>query len=297
MSGKLKDRRNIGDMRDSKIDGKPAENDVTSDADHQAKLQEGLARLTQPDTPHSARIGTRLRNYFLTGLVVVGPVSITIYTALWFINIVDEWIKPYVPDIYNPDTYLPFPVPGIGLVFAIFGLTVIGALAANLLGRSLISTGEMVLGRMPIVRNVYSALKQIFESVVSASSPDKAFQKVGLIEFPSKGIWSLVFVTAEAAGEIRDSEPGKQDLVTVFMPTAIVPPTGFVCFIPRNDIIFLQMNVEDAAKVVISAGMVPPPEIQETLNELAAQAKADPTPIHRPRKPTNPPISGNGSNA
>ena len=127
----------------------------------------------------------------------------------------------------------------------------------------------MILGRMPIVRNVYSALKQIFESVVSASNPENAFQKVGLIEFPSKGIWSIVFVTAEAAGEIRDSEPGQQDLVTVFMPTAIVPPTGFVCFVPRKDVIFLQMSVEDAAKVVISAGMVPPPEYQEKLDKIA----------------------------
>jgi|GEM_PF-14544 len=243
--------------------------DPVTDADHQARLKEGLVRLTQPEPRGSFRIGARLRNYFLTGLVIVGPVGITIYIARWFISVVDTWVKPYVPDIYNPDTYLPFPVPGIGLIFAFLGLTIIGALAANLLGRSLISTGEMILGRMPIVRNVYSALKQIFESVVSASSPDNAFQKVGLIEFPSKGIWSIVFVTAEAAGEIRDSEPGQQDLVTVFMPTAIVPPTGFVCFVPRNNIIFLQMGVEDAAKIVISAGMVPPPEYQKKLDKIA----------------------------
>ena len=112
-----------------------------------------------PSRPRPSRCtpGARLRNYFLTGLVVVGPVTITLYIAWYFITIVDAWVKPYVPRIYNPDYYLPFPIPGVGLLFAIVGLTLIGALAANLLGRSLISAGELMLGRMPIVRNVYRA--------------------------------------------------------------------------------------------------------------------------------------------
>ena len=140
--------------------------------------------------------------------MVVGPVTITLYIAWYFINIVDAWVKPYIPRIYNPESYLPFPVPGVGLVFAIVGLTLIGALAANLLGRSLISAGELMLGRMPIVRNVYQGLKQIFESVVTASAPSQGFQKVALMEFPSKGIWSIVFVTGEAAEQISAEIPG-----------------------------------------------------------------------------------------
>ena len=132
-------------------------------------------------------IGARLRNYFLTGLLVVGPVTITLYAANWFVNFVDSSIKPFVPRIYNPDTYLPFSVPGIGLVFAIIGLMLIGALAANLLGRTLISYGDLFLGRMPIVRNVYRAVQQIFESVISAAGPTANFQKVGLIQFPATG--------------------------------------------------------------------------------------------------------------
>ena len=157
--------------------------------------------------PEPLHAGARLRNYFLTGLVVVGPVTITLYIAWYFINIVDAWVKPYIPRIYNPESYLPFPVPGVGLVFAIIGLTLIGALAANLLGRSLISAGELMLGRMPIVRNVYQGLKQIFESVVTASTPSQSFQKVALMEFPSKGIWSLVFVTGDAAEQISARDP------------------------------------------------------------------------------------------
>ena len=132
---------------------------------------EALPEPAAPVVPHRWRLGARLRNYFLTGLVVVGPVAITVYTAWYVINIVDRWVKPYIPGIYNPDTYLPFAVPGFGLVFAILMLTMIGALAANLLGRSLISSGEMMLDRMPIVRNLYRALKQIFESVLTVAVP------------------------------------------------------------------------------------------------------------------------------
>lgn len=239
--------------------------------DGDAGLQAGLAKLALDSPPASLRTSTRLRNYFLTGLVVVGPVGITLYIAWNFIALVDGWVKPYVPAIYNPDTYLPFPVPGVGLVFAVLLLTIIGALAANLLGRSLISAGELMLGRTPIVRNVYQGLKQIFESVVTASSPQQAFQKVAVMEFPSKGIWSIVFVTGEAAREITKEVPG-QDLVSVFMPTGMLPPSGFVCFVPRKSVVPIHMSVEDAAKIIISAGMVNP-ETQARLRDIAAKAR------------------------
>ena len=149
-------------------------------------------------------------------------------------------------------------MPGLGLVVAIVGLTLIGALAANLLGRTLISSGELMMSRTPIVRNVYGALKQIFESVISTAGPNQSFQKVGMIEFPSKGIWCLVFVTGETTGEIRRQARRRKDLLTVFMPTGMVPPTGFVCFVPRSNVVFLSMTVEEAAKIIISAGMVMP---------------------------------------
>ena len=238
------------------------------DGEHVAELKEGLARLTRDADP-SWHAGTRLRNYFLTGLLIVGPVTITIYIAWWFINIVDAWIKPFLPRVYNPETYLPFAIPGFGLIVVIVGLTMVGALAANLLGRTLISYAELMVGRMPIVRNVYSTMKQIFESVITATGPDQPVQKVGLVEFPSKGIWSIVFVTGETGGVIRDLEPGGHtDLLSVFMPTGIVPPTGFVCFIPRGDVTLLDMSMEDAAKIVISGGMIMP-ENQDRLRRMA----------------------------
>ena len=253
-----------------------------------AELRAGLRRLANDETPEKSRhLGARLRNYFLTGLVIVGPVTLTIYIIWWFINFIDAWIKPLLPHYYNPDTYLPFPVPGLGLLFGIVMLTMIGALAANLLGRTLISFGELMLDRMPIVRNVYRALKQIFESAVSASGPNASFQKVGLIEFPSKGLWSLVFVTGETTGEIPTMAPGgENDLLTVCVPTGIVPPTGFICYLPRRDEIFLKMSVEDAAKIIISGGMVMP-NYQQRLKEIA-EAKGGSTPAASAMPATGP---------
>ena len=224
-----------------------------------AQLTAGLKRLAHDDRKTGWRIGTRIRNAFLAGLLIAGPVAITLSIMWGVIHWIDAWVKPWLPTTYNPDTYLPFPLPGLGLLIAIVGLTLIGALAANLLGRSLVSSGELMMSRTPIVRNVYGAIKQIFESVISTARPDQSFQKVGLIEFPSKGLWSLVFVTGETSGEISDTKPGGEtDLLTVFMPTGIVPPTGFICFVPRKNVTFLSMSVEEAAKIVLSGGIVMP---------------------------------------
>jgi uncharacterized membrane protein len=236
----------------------------------QPELNAELARLAKEGNGDGLHFGARLRNYFLTGLLVVGPVTITLYIAWYVINIIDRWVKPYIPAIYNPDKYLPFEIPGLGLLFGFVGLTMIGALAANLIGRSVISAGELMLGRMPVVRNVYRGIKQIFESVVTASnSQANAYQKVAVIEFPSQGIYSLVFVTAQAADEIAALHPG-EDLVAVFMPTHFVPPSGFVVFVPRKKITPVDLTFEDAAKIIISAGMVNP-GAQKKLKELASK--------------------------
>lgn len=216
-------------------------------------------------------LGTKLRNYFLTGIVVAAPISITIYISWWFINLVDGWIKPFVPTIYNPDHYLPFTVPGVGLLFAIAGLTLLGALTANLFGRTIVSYGEMMLNRMPIVRNVYSALKQIFETVLSQSNT--TFQDVGVIEYPRRGIYSIVFVSTVTKGEIQERVEPEQELISVFLPTTPNPTSGFLLFVPRKDVLILDMSVEEGAKMVISAGLVTPAYNEKT-KALAAEAKA-----------------------
>ena len=217
-----------------------------------ADLKAGLAKLTLDGSPDQLHAAARIRNYFLAGLVIIGPVVITLYITWHFISAVDGWVGPYVPA-----SYLPFPIPGVGLLLAIVGLTLIGALAANLMGRSLISAGELMLGRMPIVRNVHRGLKEIFSSVVTATGPDMAFQRVALVQFPSKGIWSLAFLTGEAANEIKAHASG-EDLVSVFIAHGFLPPSGITCFMPRKDVVPIRLSVADAAKIILSAGMANP---------------------------------------
>lgn len=204
------------------------------------------------------RVSTRLRNYFLTGLVIAAPISITIYLTWTFIGWVDAWVKPWLPPIYNPDNYLPFSLPGVGLITALFVITLLGFLTANLVGRSILQYGEMMLGRMPLVRNIYSALKQIFETVLSQRG--QSFQNAALIEYPRKGLWAIVFISTETKGEIlaKAQSDKSEKFVSVFLPTTPNPTSGFLLFVPAQDVMILEMTVEEAAKLIISAGLVSP---------------------------------------
>lgn len=201
---------------------------------------------------------TRLRNYFLTGFIVCAPLAITAYIAWSFIGWVDSWVKPYIPARYNPDTYLPFPVPGFGLIVALFLITMIGFLTANFIGRAIVAYGEYLLSRMPFVRSIYSALKQIFETVLSNKAD--MFSKVGIVEYPRKGVWSIVFVASEKDSEINYAlKDGADDpTVAVFMPCTPNPTTGFLMYLRKSEIVELTMTVEEAAKAIISAGLVMP---------------------------------------
>ncbi|WP_040485111.1 DUF502 domain-containing protein [Lutibaculum baratangense] len=200
----------------------------------------------------------RLRNYLLTGIVIAAPLSITLYITWTLVRWVDDWVKPWIPWRYNPDNYLPFPVPGFGLIVAIAALIFLGAATANLFGRTIVGWGESMLDRMPLVRSIYRGLKQIFETALSQSN--NTFQKVGLIEYPRKGIWSIVFVSTDARGEVAakaGKEPG-EPLYSIFLPTTPNPTSGFLLFVPKEDVILLDMTIEEGAKAVISAGLVVP---------------------------------------
>ncbi|WP_417411633.1 DUF502 domain-containing protein [Hoeflea sp.] len=199
--------------------------------------------------------GRRLRNYFLTGLIIVAPLAITAYLTWTFIGWVDSWVKPYIPQVYNPDNYLPFAVPGFGLLTALFLITMIGFLTANLVGRSIIGFGESLLDRMPLVRSLYKGLKQIFQTVLAEQSG--SFKKAALIEYPRRGLWSIVFIATDTKGEVNARLP-EDDSISVFLPTTPNPTSGFLLFVPRKDVIILDMSVEEAAKMVISAGLVSP---------------------------------------
>lgn len=238
-----------------------------------------------PAGGHKGRVTTRLRNYFLTGLVIAGPIGITLWLTWTFIQWVDGWVKPFVPKVYNPDTYLPFPVPGFGLIVAIVLLTIVGFVTANFAGRSLLSFGESVVGRMPLVRNIYSGLKQIFETVLDERG--SSFTKAALIEYPRKGLWAIVFISTQTKGEVARRLSDKADLVSVFLPTTPNPTSGFLLFVPREDVIELKMSVEDAAKLVISAGLVNPsyPEILDDLmDKKPDQNSVSKAPADTPRE-------------
>jgi uncharacterized membrane protein len=217
---------------------------------------------------HSSAMA-RLRRYFLTGLVVAGPLAVTAAVTWWFINLIDGWVKPFIPDIYLPESYLPFRIPGFGLVVGVIGLTLLGFLTANLVGRYLVDFGDRILGRTPLIRGLYKSVKQLFETVFSQSGT--SFRKAGLVEFPAKGMWSVVFLSQDATGDIASRIPSKEDQIGVFLPCTPNPTTGFFFYLPRSEVIELSISVEDAAKLIMSAGLIQPEEQQKKLAALAAK--------------------------
>ena len=208
-------------------------------------------------TTSQAGVMGRIRNYFLTGLVVAGPLAVTIWLIWSFVSWVDSFITPLIPPAYRPETYLPWPIPGTGLVIAIVGLTLLGFLTANLVGRSLVELGEGLLSRMPIVRPIYKTMKQIFETLFSKSG--SSFRKVALVEFPAPGMWSLVFISLPPGGDVAAKLPAKDgDYVSVFLQ--------------RKDLIELDISVENAMTLLISAGMVQPGADKDAQKKIAAMA-------------------------
>ena len=207
-------------------------------------------------TEHGHPVVWHLRNWLLTGIVVIGPLAITFYLARGFLEWADSTVKPLIPPSWNPDTYLPIAIPGFGLLVGLVVLTTLGAMTASLVGRSLIAFGENLLDRTPLVRPVYKTLKQVFETV--AANRDSAFKQVGLIEWPRPGLWALVFVSQTARGEIAEKLGRDEEMLTVFIPTTPNPTGGYIMFVPRADVTILDMTVEDAAKLILSAGLVVP---------------------------------------
>ena len=207
----------------------------------------------------------------------------------------DAWLRPLVPPLLDPSRYLPFRVPGIGLIFALFGITLIGALAANLVGRSILNFWDRLLDRTPVVRSVYKGTKQIFETLFSQSGA--SFRSVGLIEWPRKGIYSLVFVSREVDGGQVGLEPGRR-MYAVYISTTPNPTSGYVYFLDETDVRIIDMPVEDAAKLVISMGLVFP-ENEEVVKMLPAipnidQAVAQEL-LEKQAKDTPAATNGNGS--
>ena len=209
------------------------------------------------EVPHKPPFSVRLRNNFLTGLIICAPIAITIWLTWTFIHWADSWVKPLIPLRYRPEHYITIAIPGFGLLIAVMVITLVGVLAKNFIGRSIVDFGESVLDRTPLVRSLYKGLKQIFETVLREKT--NSFKKVGMIEYPSPGLWSLVFVATDARGEIaaRFNDKG-MELVAVFLPPTPVPTAGFLVWVEKRKIMELDMSTEDAAKLLISGGLVAP---------------------------------------
>jgi uncharacterized membrane protein len=222
--------------------------------------------------PRPAVFGSGIRTWFLTGVVIAGPLAVTGWLVWWFIDTVDHWVKPLVPPTLWPDTYLPVRVPGTGVVLAFLGLTLLGFLAANLAGRTLLRLGEMILDRMPVVRGIYKGVKQVFETVFSQS--DTSFRRVGLVQFPSKGMWSVVLISAPPAPSVAAVLPDGDAMVSVFLPCAPNPTTGFWFYLPASEVLEVPLTPDEAVKLVMSAGVIQP-RGQARLSELAEAARRE----------------------
>jgi uncharacterized membrane protein len=210
----------------------------------------------QPVPKHVLTFGQRMRAYFFAGILVIAPISITLYLAWLFIGFVDSKITPLIPLKYNPESYLPFALPGLGLLILVLGLMLTGALTAGFMGRLWVRFSERALARMPVIRNIYSAVKQIFETVLADKSA--AFREAVLVEYPRRGIWAIAFITGRTEGEVQNVT--EEECINIFLPTTPNPTSGFLLFVPKKDLISLSMTVEEAIKMVISGGIITPPD-------------------------------------
>lgn len=198
----------------------------------------------------------RLRAYLFAGILVTAPIFITFYLAWLFVTFVDSKITPLIPAKYNPETYLPFALPGLGLIILLIALILVGALTAGFFGRLWGRVSDRILNQMPVIRNVHSAIKQILETVLAQQS--NAFREAVLIEYPRRGIWAIGFITGTTQGEVQNMT--EEECINVFLPTTPNPTSGFLLFVPKKDIAPLTMTVEEAIKMVISGGIVTPPD-------------------------------------
>lgn len=209
--------------------------------------------------PSKRSLLTKLRAYLLTGILVTAPITITAWLTIAIVNFVDKRVEKFIPAQYNPEQFLPFSIPGLGLIAVIIFLVVVGMLATNFLGRFFVRIGENILDRLPVIRSLYGAIKQIFETVFANQS--EAFREVIMVEYPRKGMWVIGFLTGKAKGEVQKKT--KSDTVNVFVPTTPNPTSGFLLFVPEKDIIRMDMSVEEGLKLVVSAGIVTPDKMQK----------------------------------
>ncbi len=201
-------------------------------------------------------IMAKLRNYFLAGVVVTAPIAITTFIVWKFLEFLDEKITPFIPYSYNPNTYLPFNIPGFGLIITVVFFIVVGWFTRNFLGRLMVRWSEYIVERVPVINKIYVAIKHVMETITSSHSD--AFKEVVMFEYPKKDIWVIGFVTGVSKGEVQ--EKTSDETINIFVPTTPNPTSGFLLFIPKKDLIYMDMSVEEGIKLVVSGGIITPSE-------------------------------------
>ncbi|MGY6548850.1 MAG: DUF502 domain-containing protein [Roseinatronobacter sp.] len=206
--------------------------------------------------PGKRGLMTSLRGNFLAGLAVLAPGVLTIWLVWNVITWIDGLILPLIPRRLVPETALGLDIPGVGVVIFVIFTLVMGYFTKGLIGRTLVNWGERIVEAMPVIRSIYNAVKQIADTILSRSAP--TFDRACLVQYPRPGIWATAFISTTTRGEIGDRLQDDGEMLSIFLPTTPNPTSGFLLFVPRKDVIVLDMTVEDAAKLVISAGLVYP---------------------------------------
>ena len=201
-----------------------------------------------------------LRRYLLTGIVVTAPISITIYLTYVFLSVVDDNVSKIFPREWYEQLYGQTTIPGLGLIIAVIFFVMVGWFATNFLGRLIINVSEYIVDRMPVIRSIYGMIKQIFETIMASQS--QAFREVAMLEYPRKGVWSIGFVTGRTEGEVQRITA--EETVNVFVPTTPNPTSGYLLFVPKKELAYLDMSVEEGVKLVVSAGIITPPDHEKT---------------------------------
>ncbi|MCK5374923.1 MAG: DUF502 domain-containing protein [Alphaproteobacteria bacterium] len=234
------------------------------------KLPEGLDgnkddNVTADDERQSLSSGlmARFRRYFLTGILVTAPISITIYLTYLFLTFVDNRVVHLLPAEWYEVIYPKTTIPGLGVIIVVAAFISIGWFATNFLGRLFIRFSEYIVDQMPVIRTLYGAIKQIFETIMASKST--AFREVVMLEYPRKDVWSIGFVTGASEGEVQSHT--SQETVNVFVPTTPNPTSGYLLFVPKKDLAYLDMSVEEGVKLVVSAGIIMPSEHKEALEK------------------------------
>lgn len=199
---------------------------------------------------------TTLKTYFFTGIIVTAPVAITIYLAVELITYIDKTVTGLIPEAYNPNNFLPYGIPGIGVILLLLFFTGVGMLTANFVGQALVRLGYRIIGKMPVISGVYNAIRKIFETLFG-SDKNKAFRQALLIEYPRKGIWTIAFLTGPVPSLVKKKLKNDK-LISIYVPTTPNPTSGFFLYVPESEVIYLDISVDEALKTILSTGIILP---------------------------------------